>query len=542
MKIRHFKSCFCLLLLFFLAAVSPVGAVVEPPCNIILEPDVTNVHPGDVFNVTISLNPESTEVYGLQYEVVFDPNTFEALSQSQGAFLSQDGQSTFVINKIYPDKGVVLYIETRYGVNIGVSVPGIVSTIEFKVKDPISSYGTKEFLLNNTLIVDSNLSIAGFDLSTGKVILINPVVSDFSSSITEGEVPLTVEFTDASTDAVSWSWDFDGDGLVNSEARNPEYTYTEPGKYIVSLTVANELGTNDTSTETITVYGVPVSDFTASITEGEAPFTVKFADASTNAVSWSWDFDGDGLVDSEARNPEYTYTEPGNYPVSLTVRNELGTSAISTKTITVISPPVDEPPVINSVNIFPANTIPDTKISVNVDAMDELEVIAVNAGDVSLVKKDGVWQGSITAPNKLGDYSLQITASDASGNTAETSVPYHVVLSEGGADVSISPRVSRVIAGNDVSLAVKVKNTQNIDDIFNAQINVDRLPESYSANLAGFSWTENEIKLRAGEEQTFQLEVEVPAEDASGLKAFRVKIDSETTSIYGASIGYLIVS
>ncbi len=542
MKIRRFKSCFCLLILLLLAAASPVGAVVEPSCNIILEPDVTNVYPGDTFNVTISLNPEAAEVYGLQYEVVFDPNTFEALSQSQGAFLAQDGQSTFVINKIYPEKGVVFYVETRYGVNTGVSVPGIVSTIEFRVKDPISSYGTKELLLNNTLIVDSNLSIAGFDLSTGEVVLMEPVVSDFGSSITEGEIPLTVEFTDASMNAVSWSWDFDSDGLVDSEDRNPEYTYTEPGKYTVSLTAVNELGTSDISTETITVYGLPVSDFDSNVTEGEVPLTVEFTDASTNAVSWFWDFDGDGLVDSEDRNPEYTYTEPGNYPVSLSVRNELGTSAISTKTITVISSPVDEPPVINSVNLFPANTIPGTTISVSVDAMDELEVIEVNAGDVPLVKTDGFWQGSITAPNKFGDYSLQITASDASGNTAETSVPYHVVLSEGGVGVTISPRVSYVIAGNDVSLAVKVKNTQNIDDIFNVRINTDRLPESYCADLSGFGWTENEVKLRAGEEKTFPLKARLPAEDALGLKVFRVKMESETSSIYGGSIGYLIVS
>ena len=60
--------------------------------------------------------------------------------------------------------------------------------------------------------------------------------------------------------------------------------------------------------------------------------------------------------------------------------------------------------------------------------------------------------------------------------------------------------------------------------------------------LAGFSWTENEVKLRAGEEKTFPLKARLPAEDALGLKVFRVNMESETSSIYGTSIGYLIVS
>ena len=172
--------------------------------------------------------------------------------------------------------------------------------------------------------------------------------------------------------------------------------------------------------------------------------------------------------------------------------------------------------------------------------MDELEVIEVDAGDVSLVKKDGIWQGSITAPNELGDYSLSIIARDAVGNTVETSVPYHVVLVEGGASISVSPRFSRVSAGNDVSLTIKVKNTQNIDDIFNVKINTDGLPESDSANLA-FSWTENEVKLRAGEEKVFPLEVNVLAGTPWGFKRFRANMDSESSSIHVFDTGFLIV-
>ncbi len=380
------------------------------------------------------------------------------------------------------------------------------------------------------------------DTTTETITVYSILVSDFSPSITEGEVPLTVVFTDSSTNAVSWSWDFDGDGEVDSYVPNPEYTYTEPGEYTVSLNVTNELGTIDTSREFITIYGIPVAGFTASVVEGENPLTVKFTDTSMNAVSWSWDFEGDGFVDSNVRNPEYTYTESGKYTVSLTVENEPGTIDTATQTIKVKSSSVPEPPVINSVDLFPASTTPGNTVDVSVDVTGKVGVIEVTAGDVSLAKKDGIWKGSIPAPDDLGDYSLLITARDAVGNIAETSVPYHVVRVEGGADITVSPRASDVVAGNSVSTGIKVKNTQNIDDVFKIRINVDGVPASYLADLSGFSWTETDVQLRAGEERTFPLEVEVPAGTAPGYRLFKANVDSETSAVYGFDTGYLIVS
>jgi outer membrane protein assembly factor BamB len=76
-------------------------------------------------------------------------------------------------------------------------------------------------------------------------------VADFSADVTSGEVPLTVNFTDASTDAESWSWDFDGDGVEDSNETNPQFTYDEAGTYNVSLTVSNSEGSD---TKTIVDY------------------------------------------------------------------------------------------------------------------------------------------------------------------------------------------------------------------------------------------------------------------------------------------------
>jgi len=76
--------------------------------------------------------------------------------------------------------------------------------------------------------------------------------------------------------------------------------------------------------------------FRADATVGAAPMTVAFEDLSTpqsssTISSWDWDLDGDGLTDSTAPEPLWTYTSPGVYDVSLTVTDGTG-SHTSTRT------------------------------------------------------------------------------------------------------------------------------------------------------------------------------------------------------------------
>ena len=70
-------------------------------------------------------------------------------------------------------------------------------------------------------------------------------VAEFSATPTSGTAPLTVSFTDASTNApTSWAWDFDNNGSVDSTARNPVHTYASAGTYSVTLTASNSAGSD----------------------------------------------------------------------------------------------------------------------------------------------------------------------------------------------------------------------------------------------------------------------------------------------------------
>jgi beta propeller repeat protein len=157
-------------------------------------------------------------------------------------------------------------------------------------------------------------------------------VAAFFASLTSGNAPLKVTFTDKSTNSpTSWKWNF-GDGTY-STTKNPAHTYNKAGKYTVSLTVKNAAGTNTkTMTNYITVKTVPVKPvaaFSGSPTSGKAPLTVKFTDKSTGSpTSWKWSF-GDKTY-STAKNPVHKYSKVGKYTVSLTVKNAAGSN---TKTV-----------------------------------------------------------------------------------------------------------------------------------------------------------------------------------------------------------------
>lgn len=68
-------------------------------------------------------------------------------------------------------------------------------------------------------------------------------VAAFSISSTSGTAPVTINFTDQSSNSpTSWQWDF-GDGGSSTE-QNPSHTYKNPGSYTVSYTVSNNYGTD----------------------------------------------------------------------------------------------------------------------------------------------------------------------------------------------------------------------------------------------------------------------------------------------------------
>lgn len=135
-------------------------------------------------------------------------------------------------------------------------------------------------------------------------------------------------FTNASSGSTSYNWNF-GDG-TNANDTNPTHIYLADGVYTVVLTATNACGTN-TFTQTVSITTPPTAAFSASATNGCAPFTVQFSNqSSANAQNYAWTFPGGSPASSNEQNPITTWTAPGTYTVTLTVSNGAGSSSTST--------------------------------------------------------------------------------------------------------------------------------------------------------------------------------------------------------------------
>jgi PKD repeat protein len=154
-----------------------------------------------------------------------------------------------------------------------------------------------------------------------------PPVANFVGTPLTGTVPLTVNFTDTSSNGpTTWAWTF-GDGGT-SGLQNPSHQYTTTGYFTVTLTVTNAYG-SDSETKTnyinVTTLQPPVANFTANDTTITVGQNVTFTDTSTNnPTSWSWTFENGAPATSTAQNPVVTYNTAGTFNVTLIATNAAG--------------------------------------------------------------------------------------------------------------------------------------------------------------------------------------------------------------------------
>ena len=109
------------------------------------------------------------------------------------------------------------------------------------------------------LSTSSTDQVAGFSMPPFCLPATQVPVAAFTSDISSVSCGGSVRFTDQSTQAFTWLWNF-GD-LLTSTLQNPTHIFASPGTYTVTLTATNPLG-NSSVSHTITVTSI----FTANIT------------------------------------------------------------------------------------------------------------------------------------------------------------------------------------------------------------------------------------------------------------------------------------
>ena len=171
------------------------------------------------------------------------------------------------------------------------------------------------------------LSDSGFNVYETLPISFPSIIPRFTVSDTVSYSPLAVSFSEYSYgDVTSWAWDFDNNGIVDSNEQNPEWTFYEAGFYSVSLTVSDGINTEVLLKENLIHILPPEASFSIGTDNGIVPLTVQFTDTSIeNIVSWEWDFNNDGIIDSNEQNPEWIYDETGTFSVKLSVSDGTNT-------------------------------------------------------------------------------------------------------------------------------------------------------------------------------------------------------------------------
>jgi PKD repeat protein len=281
-----------------------------------------------------------------------------------------------------------------------------------------------------------------------------PPVADFSGKPTTGDAPLTISFKDLSTNTpISWTWSFGDNSTENTTEQNPVHTYINPGNYTVSLNATNADGSDtQTRNEYIKVNPVlvhltpPVADFSGKPTTGDAPLTVAFKDLSTNTPkSWTWSFGDNSTENTTEQNPVHTYTNLGNYTVSLNATNADGSDTQTrTEYIKVNAVPLSQPVATPPVADFSGKpTSGDSPLTV---AFKDLSTNTPTSwtwsfGDNST--ENTTEQNPVHTYTEAGNFSISLNATNADGSNTKIRTGYINVSA-----VSLAPLIPESLVPN----------------------------------------------------------------------------------------------
>lgn len=201
--------------------------------------------------------------------------------------------------------------------------------------DPQHSYATSGVW--PVMLTATSLLNGCVDSVTVPVTVITSPVVSIGAVPASGCMPLDVQFTNATTNAVFYSWDF-GDGN-SSGLQTPSHTYASDGIFLVEVIAENLSGCSDTGYTQVNVHPVPDAAFTFSPGQScTSPVDVQFDNNSNGAIGFQWDL-GNGQT-TALNDPVGTYPAPGTYTIELIATNQYGCTDTATADFTVHPTPV----------------------------------------------------------------------------------------------------------------------------------------------------------------------------------------------------------
>lgn len=244
--------------------------------------------------------------------------------------------------------------------------------------------------------------------------------ADFSTSSAQICTGSSVNFTNLSTSATSYSWNMPGATPSTSTALNPSVIYSTPGTYSVTLTATNGANSDvEVRNNIITVVQGAQANFNAL----PGGLSVTLNDQSVGATSWSWTF-GDGQS-STAQNPSHTYASGGTYQVCLTADNNNCPASNYCTSVTVNASSTGVPQAaisISSSSICMGDTVNFYDQSTNNPSSYQWTFPGGTPATSTL-------QNPVVIYNTPGIYSVTLVATNSLGSNTSTYPSYVVVNS-----------------------------------------------------------------------------------------------------------------
>ena len=286
------------------------------------EATITTDDPGD-FTYTVNLWDE----YGCNYDTTFtihvvqtpEPELPELLNICVGERTTLDPQFDYV--------GPAGLID--YAWSTSETTPTITTDESGQFQVCITTYNA-----------DHSLSCSKCD--TAEVVFNPQPVANFSADILENCSPLNVRltpditFTDGQPHTndvtLSYRWSVTDESnieVASSTQSSPSFSLNNAGLYSVHLFVETQFGCADSVTQTnyLTVYAQPIADFLSnpertSLSENGDIYFINITDTTVfsenDVIHWTWNY-GDGSDDTYDKNGFHTYSEWGEFMVTLSV-------------------------------------------------------------------------------------------------------------------------------------------------------------------------------------------------------------------------------
>jgi PKD domain len=235
--------------------------------------------------------------------------------------------------------------------------------------------------------------------------------------------------SDADGDPLTYTWDFDNDGIPDVTGSEATWTYADDSTYTATLTANDGRGGVGRASVSVIVKNAPPkvkANSNARINAGETVgFTGEFSDLGVNDARWvwTWNYGGEAFatdgVDSQAAliPGSHRFCKAGTFDVKLTIKDKDGDTGSDQVQVVVDALPVA---IDISPNMINLNGTGHGIITVKIFSRTDLDATTLNPNSIKLkgvsgkgtklaYTGGGLWQWNTDA-DLNGDGLLDVTA------------------------------------------------------------------------------------------------------------------------------------